>query len=258
MISVNLVSRRDSFGKNNLSMKKLTLAISLLSLVFLGACFPKKTAKTDASPTSSSTSRNSYRLMIAFISKGSGIDNAAYAKVESYVNSHPKKPAFNVNESGKEGEKKMYFGLNELTEDERYAFVDEVNKLVTGDQMVKVDSKLPFRKKKSGGLTATGGNETPALNPDIKYRLIISFISKGEGIDLAANDKIKAYIENHPKKPAYSVSTWGREGEIDYLLSLKELNEAEQSVFVKDVKKLVSKLDIVLFKENEGYVKKGR
>ncbi len=238
-------------------MKKLALAMSLLSLVFLGACFPKKTAKTDASSSSSSASRNSYRLMLTFISKGSGIDNAAYSKVESYVNSHPKKPAFNVVENGKEGEKKMYFGLNELTEDERYAFVNEVNKLVTGEQMVKVDSKLPVRKK-SASLTATGGGDTPVINPDTKYRLIISFISKGAGIDQAANDKIKAYIEKHPKKPAYSVSPWGREGETDYLLTLKELSIAEQTVFVEEVKKLVSNADMVFFKENEGYVKKGR
>jgi hypothetical protein len=105
--------------------------------------------------------------------------------------------------------------------------------------------------------TKTKANHTENV-ASVKYRLVISFISIGGGIDQESYAKIKDFIDNHPKKPAFTEHRWGKEGEVDYCLHLKELSKKEQKVFVEDVKKLITKKEMVAIYENHAYVKKGR
>lgn len=227
-------------------MKKILALIVLVSLGIMSCNAQQKGAKTGKAKAS----RVGYKLMVDFVSKGAGIDNAAYTKVEELANNHPKKPAFNVVAKGKEGEKKMYFGLTELNEDEQRAFVEEVQKIVGSSETVAITSKVPQKKLGMGSEAGTQVNAS--------YRLIVSFISKGAGTDGKAHEKFLAYVQNHPKKPVFEEKRWGREGEKDYLFMLKEMNADEQKVFVEEVKKLVSSSDLIILKENEVYVKKGR
>ncbi len=237
-------------------MKKIFVLI-LLSLVSFGVCEAQSKIKTKTKKTKNG--RIMWRLHVDFISKGSGIDNAVYTKVTDYANNHPKKPAYNVLEQGREGEKQIYWGLAELTEDEQYTFVEEVNKLITDPKLVKSATTLPKRKvtavKAGVPLQTTGEGMVVS---EVTYRLIVSFISKGAGIDQTAKDKVKAHAESHPKKPAFEVQSWGREGETDFLFSLKELTADEQALFVNEVKGLVSRTDMVFIKENSTAVKKGK
>lgn len=55
------------------------------------------------------------------------------------------------------------------------------------------------------------------------YRVIISFMSKGAGTNSDQKTAILTYIEKHSKKPVSKKVLWGREGETDYCLTLKEL-----------------------------------
>lgn len=223
----------------------LVIAVGLLPV----QCQVKKNG---ADKSTSKRQRATDMLTLDFVSKGSGIDNDTYSKVEALANNHPKKPAFTVEAKGKEGEKKMMFTLTELSQDEQYAFVDDVRKLIPDAGMVKVNSKLP-KKKQIKAATASAD-----VVAGVKYRLVVSFISKGAGIDYKTAESVKSYIESHPKKPAYEVKNYGREGETDYILTLKELNTDEQKLFVDEVKKLISRSDLAMVKENEPYTKKGR
>ena len=90
------------------------------------------------------------------------------------------------------------------------------------------------------------------------YRLIISFASAGSGIDAKTQEKVLSFIKNYPSKPVFETHQWGREGEVDYCLHLKELSPAKQRTFVKKVKKLINGKELVLLLENQDYVKKGR
>ena len=90
------------------------------------------------------------------------------------------------------------------------------------------------------------------------YRLIISFISQGSGIDGKTQEKVITFIKKLPSKPVFEMYQWGREGEVDYCLHLKELSSAKQKAFVKNVKKLIKGKELVLLLENQEYVKKGR
>ncbi|HXB41373.1 MAG TPA: hypothetical protein VNZ49_12580 [Bacteroidia bacterium] len=231
-------------------MKKVIFLISLLAFNY--SITNAQTKKGSKTKNTQSGRKIAPKLTLDFISKGGGIDNETFTKVEDFAKNHPKKPFYEVVAKGKEGEKKMYFPLSELTEEEQVAFVDDVKKIISKPEMVLVTSKVELKKVVLASSTTT--TETVSM----KYRLVVSFISKGAGTDYKTADKVKEFIESHPKKPAFEVKTWGREGEKDYVLLLKELTSDEQKVFVEEIKKLVSSSDLVFVKENETYVKKGR
>ena len=99
------------------------------------------------------------------------------------------------------------------------------------------------RIKAQPGLKITQKKET--------YRLVISFISKGSGIDGKTGEKIENFIKNNPKKPAYEVCRMGREGEYSYLMNLKELSKHEQKKFVKELEELITDKEMVHVSENK-------
>lgn len=121
--------------------------------------------------------------------------------------------------------------------------------LVSNGMMAQ--GKKRVKKKK-----ATVNQE--ALAKEGTYRLVLSFISKGAGLDNPTHDKVIAYAQNHPKKPAFETHRWGREGEVDYCFKLTELTADEQKTFVKDIEKMIPDKTMVLVQENHTYVKKGR
>ncbi|CAN5875305.1 hypothetical protein BH11BAC7_BH11BAC7_11830 [soil metagenome] len=81
------------------------------------------------------------------------------------------------------------------------------------------------------------------------YRLTISFISKGEGIDYKTKDNFENWLKAQPKHPAYEVTHWGREGEINYCLKLNELSTREQEIFVRDVRTQLTDKELVFISE---------
>ena len=190
-----------------------------------------------------------YKLTIDFISVGAGIDAESYAKIEEFIKSHPKKPAYTIKQKGKEGETKFLLRLNELTKAEQSTFVADIKKLITKPELVKISTTI-ITKMKPG----TSESVSPINN---SYRLVMSFISKGGGID-KIHEKIMEYVEKHPKKPAFETHRWGREGEVDDCFKLTELTAEEQKIFVKDINKMIVDKEMVLVTENQEYVKKGR
>ena len=103
-------------------------------------------------------------------------------------------------------------------------------------------------KAKKETTTSTSTQTTEAQSE--KFRLVVSFISKGAGPDNTKSVALLAYIGTHPKKPTYTVAHWGREGEADYCLHLTELSKSEQVDFVANVNKMMAGSDMVFVKEN--------
>lgn len=97
---------------------------------------------------------------------------------------------------------------------------------------------------------ATSTNTSTSEVKAEKFRLVVSFISKGAGPDRTSSAALLAYIESHPKKPSYKTESWGREGETDYCLNLTELSKAEQVDFIANVNKMMSGNALVFVKEN--------
>jgi hypothetical protein len=90
----------------------------------------------------------------------------------------------------------------------------------------------------------------------IKYRLVISFVSQASGIDGDKFEAIDKFIRGYHKKLLVDILPWGREGERDYCMHLKELSKSEQKKFIAEVKKIADGSDRVLFNENTERVKK--
>lgn len=86
------------------------------------------------------------------------------------------------------------------------------------------------------------------------YRLIVSFISIGTGIDATAKSSLDELIKRTQKEIGKSVentsTSWGREGEVDYCITLKELSKDQQAKFVSDTKKILSGNSRVFITEN--------
>jgi len=74
----------------------------------------------------------------------------------------------------------------------------------------------------------------------VKYRLIITFISIGEGIDAKAREMMDANISKYEsksgKKIAFEAVPWGREGETDFCFLLNELSPEDQAALARDMR----------------------
>lgn len=91
----------------------------------------------------------------------------------------------------------------------------------------------------------------------MSYRLTVSFISKGEGVDEKAHEDFRDLLEGHtPRLKDFEQVRWGREGEIDYCLRLSELSKEQQAEFVKKVRAIPSKSALILINENASCVHK--
>lgn len=95
-------------------------------------------------------------------------------------------------------------------------------------------------------------------SPVQKYRLIISFISKGEGIDSKRRQEFLTFVETHPKKPVFNTVNWGREGETDYCFMLTELYKRDQIEFITKIRAIAGGTDIVVVSEDAECIHKAR
>ncbi|MBS1637889.1 MAG: hypothetical protein JST26_18395 [Bacteroidetes bacterium] len=113
--------------------------------------------------------------------------------------------------------------------------------------------------KDAGASSATSSTQSSSDNTAKEtYRLIVSFMSKGNGANSDQRQKFLDYVAQHPKKPEYKSVMWGREGETDYCFKLTELSKKEQTEFVDAVKKITEGTTLVGIKENVECEHKGR
>jgi len=103
-----------------------------------------------------------------------------------------------------------------------------------------------------------GGN----TSSDSLFRLVILFASPGSGAEyLLMNeyiDSIGVYGENHGTSVGYKRIPWGREGETDIVMQLKELSPAQQADFIVMTRRVLSKGKFVNIYENYPYRLKGK
>lgn len=117
------------------------------------------------------------------------------------------------------------------------------------------------KSKKAAKTTAENTSSTTTTVEENKtqtYRLIVSFISKGEGTNSEKRKEFLIFVETYPKKPIAKTVNWGREGETDYCFTLSELLKKEQIEFVNQVKKIVAGSDLISVSEDVECMHKGR
>src|ERR1041385_1455016 len=96
--------------------------------------------------------------------------------------------------------------------------------------------------------TVDAGNQNLSADSSI-YRLTVSFISKGAGIDTKTMESFEKWVKEQPKHPAYETTHWGREGETNFCLKLDELSTREQDIFVRDVRTMLADKELVFVTE---------
>ena len=141
--------------------------------------------------------------------------------------------------------------------------------LGTSCKSPKEGSTVATDTSKTGtqGTTATTTASTPknagtATAADSLYRLTVSFYSIGSGTEhefiTGFEDKIGSYSAKIGKNIDYSKSHWGREGETDFCLSLKELTNDQQAEFVEITKNYLKDAKWVHVNENAPCLHQGR
>jgi hypothetical protein len=120
---------------------------------------------------------------------------------------------------------------------------------------------MPDSGKPADSKTST--QQPKSTNPsDSLYRLVIVFFSSGSGVEnLLMNeylDSLGFYNQDHGKKIDYIIDHWGREGETDIAMHLKELTPAEQSDFIGMTRRVLAKGEHVHIYENYQWHRKGK
>lgn len=87
------------------------------------------------------------------------------------------------------------------------------------------------------------------------FRLIVSFISIGEGIDPNAKIKLDKVVTPWTERKGKAIQAeqypWGREGEVDFCYRLTELTAEEQQLFVSQVIEVFKGNSLVYVSENQ-------
>ncbi len=113
----------------------------------------------------------------------------------------------------------------------------------------------------SGGVSGNGGVvvnvpvNVPADTSNIRP-LVVSFISKGGGIDLVTFEAFEQWLASHPSKPQYEKTHWGREGETNLCFRLSEFSTVSRAKFVADVRNYLTDKELVLIQENAACSKR--
>ena len=77
--------------------------------------------------------------------------------------------------------------------------------------------------------------KVPPQKKEEDVRLVVSFISRGFGIDQKLKSDFESWLVSRPEA-RYEVHPWGKEGELNYCFPLSYLSAADQGTFVRDVK----------------------
>ena len=116
----------------------------IIVLAILVFSFGKINCQPDANVTNK---KDTYRLVIKFISKGSGIDGKTADKIKKVIDNYPKKPAYEICRMGREGEFSYLLNLKELSKHEQKKLIKEVEEQITDKEMVYVEENKLFESR---------------------------------------------------------------------------------------------------------------
>lgn len=93
---------------------------------------------------------------------------------------------------------------------------------------------------------------TNMQKPDTNYRLVVSFISTGQGTDRQATGSFKQFLAPYDSSGQVIVDkvAWGREGEIDYCIRTMKMNGEEEKEFVTRARAVLAASTLVHVDEN--------
>ena len=173
------------------------------------------------------------RFIASFYSIGEGVDEKLNGEFVKFLDSYPKKIAYVKKNWGRGGEFDYCLDLNGFSDVEKDEFARKAKKILSTNVAVDENAACSHRKTET----------------EEKYRLVISFFSIGEGVNLKVNEEFEKFISAYSPKVKHELVAWGREGEKDYCFKLTELSSVQQEEFIRKAKEVATKK--VHIKENE-------
>ena len=117
------------------------------------------------------------------------------------------------------------------------------------------NSKQTTQTNSTASTTATMTQPAPEKElPDSMYRVVVSFISIGEGTDAKAKEQLDELVNNHQRDFGMPMASeeyrWGREGEVDYCFKMKDDNSKAKDSFVRELREKFAGNKLVQIEEN--------
>jgi hypothetical protein len=103
----------------------------------------------------------------------------------------------------------------------------------------------------SGSVKPNNNGNPTVSNTKLDSNAIVSFFSKGSGIDLSAKEKTDVFLANFNKTNKTNLAAverrWGREGEVDYCINYSILGKELSQKFRSELSALLSKKQVNLY-----------
>lgn len=128
-----------------------------------------------------------------------------------------------------------------------------------GDETPKPSTPADVSNVADAGPAQAASSATPSATSAVDagagtYRLVVSFISHGAGVDSKAKDQVNEVINKWRIAKSVDLKAqrpkWGKEGESDICSGLDELTETDRSKFIGEVRTAVGTNDRVVVTEN--------
>jgi len=195
------------------------------------------------------------RLVVSFISKGAGIDYAAKANLDKYLSKHDD-IAYFVTQKGREGETEYCFMLGDRKAATQVNVVKEIKAAVGNSDRVLMREQVVCTHDHANavaGHTVVPGTPTTGPAEEQKdtsniARLVVSFTSKGSGIDYAAKEEFEKWLGERGNV-TWTTVTYGREGETNFCFQLKNMDSRQQEIFIRDVRTHLTGNDRIFVEE---------
>lgn len=185
-------------------------------------------------------------LVVSFISKGEGIDLVTKEKFDEWLSNRPEY-GYTITQKGREGEMKYCFVMRDKKPEMYSSFVMDVKNYLAGKELVLVTENEVCQHVHLVGTPVV--EQAPVVAADTSIaRLVVSFISKGEGIDDKTKEEFDKWLAMR-ERFTYSVTPWGREGEVNYCVRMTNISVREQEIFVKEVRGFLVDKELVLISE---------
>ncbi len=213
------------------------------------------TATVTATDNGTVARHDTIRLIVSFISKGAGIDHAAQANLDKWLSKNIDVEYY-MTHTGREGEMDYCFVLNSRNASGQQKVVSDVRGVIGINDRVFIKENVVCTHE-HGYFVQEGVVPPPALietpveqsKADVDTtRLVISFISKGEGIDYAAKGNLDKWLSKHADVK-YTVMQKGREGEMKYCFVMKDRKAGSQVILINEIKTAIGTSDRVLYSE---------
>lgn len=191
------------------------------------------------------------RLVVSFTSIGAGIDMATEANFRKWLSKHPD-VTYSVNPWGREGERDYCFELKNKRSESQAEFIKEVRKFFGSNDRVNIQENVVCEHKHTNaevnGESIAPVVDEPKIDSSNISRVVVSFISRGEGIDLKTKDKLEQWL-NERGGVVWETKTFGREGETNYCFFMAGKTTREQEIFVRDLRTFLGENELVLVQE---------